>query len=67
MSAQSRRIELIGIDLPTMEEGDDLPEAILSRLEQMGIRLSDGDVLVVASKVVSKVKGYWVRISDVKP
>ncbi len=67
MSAQSRRIELIGIDLPTMEEGDDLPEAILSRLEQMEIRLSDGDVLVVASKVVSKVKGYWVRISDVKP
>ncbi|HDM92467.1 MAG TPA: hypothetical protein ENG69_03645 [Candidatus Korarchaeota archaeon] len=67
MTAQDRKIELIGIHLPILEEGDNLPKVILSRLEEMGIKLVDGDVLIVASKVVSKVKGYCVKISDVRP
>ncbi len=67
MSNPGGRIELIGLRLPELRQGDDLPSVILSAIDSMGIELSDGDVLVVASKVVSKAKGHSVRISDVKP
>ncbi len=67
MSNPGGRIELIGLRLPELRQGDDLPSVILSAIDSMGIELSDGDVLVVASKVVSKAKGHLVRISDVKP
>jgi coenzyme F420-0:L-glutamate ligase/coenzyme F420-1:gamma-L-glutamate ligase len=48
--------------LPEIEEGDDLAALIAERAE-----LRDGDVLVVAQKVVSKAEGRVVRLADVEP
>jgi coenzyme F420-0:L-glutamate ligase / coenzyme F420-1:gamma-L-glutamate ligase len=48
--------------LPEIREGDDLAELIAERAE-----LEDGDVLVVAQKVVSKAEGRVVRLADVEP
>lgn len=48
--------------LPEIREGDDLVALIAERAE-----LRDGDVLVVAQKVVSKAEGRVVRLADVKP
>jgi coenzyme F420-0:L-glutamate ligase / coenzyme F420-1:gamma-L-glutamate ligase len=48
--------------LPEIGEGDDLAALIAERTE-----LRDGDVLVVAQKVVSKAEGRVVRLADVEP
>jgi coenzyme F420-0:L-glutamate ligase / coenzyme F420-1:gamma-L-glutamate ligase len=48
--------------LPEIGEGDDLAALIAERAE-----LADGDVLVVAQKVVSKAEGRVVRLADVDP
>jgi coenzyme F420-0:L-glutamate ligase/coenzyme F420-1:gamma-L-glutamate ligase len=48
--------------LPEIQEGDDLAALIAERGE-----LQDGDVLVVAQKVVSKAEGRVVRLADVEP
>jgi coenzyme F420-0:L-glutamate ligase / coenzyme F420-1:gamma-L-glutamate ligase len=48
--------------LPELREGDDLAALIAERAE-----LADGDVVVVAQKVVSKVEGRVVALADVEP
>jgi coenzyme F420-0:L-glutamate ligase/coenzyme F420-1:gamma-L-glutamate ligase len=48
--------------LPELGAGDDLAALIAERTE-----LEDGDVLVVAQKVVSKAEGRVVRLADVVP
>ena len=48
--------------LPEIQEGDDLAALIADRAE-----LQEGDVLVVAQKVVSKAEGRVVRLADVEP
>ena len=48
--------------LPEIRSGDDLAELIAGRLE-----LVDGDVVVVAQKVVSKAEGRVVRLDEIEP
>ena len=48
--------------LPEIGEGDDLAALVADRAE-----LADGDVLVVAQKVVSKAEGRVVRLDEVEP
>jgi coenzyme F420-0:L-glutamate ligase/coenzyme F420-1:gamma-L-glutamate ligase len=48
--------------LPEVREGDDLASLIASAAS-----LEDGDVVVVAQKVVSKAEGTVVRLADVEP
>ena len=48
--------------LPEIREGDDLAALIAERAA-----LKDGDVLVVAQKVVSKAEGRVVRLADIVP
>jgi coenzyme F420-0:L-glutamate ligase / coenzyme F420-1:gamma-L-glutamate ligase len=48
--------------LPEIREGDDLAAMVADRVE-----LEDGDVLVVAQKVVSKAEGRVVRLEDIEP
>jgi coenzyme F420-0:L-glutamate ligase/coenzyme F420-1:gamma-L-glutamate ligase len=62
---QSPRDELRVIPvrgLPEVGEGDDLARLIASAAP-----LEDGDVVVVAHKVVSKAEGRVVRLADVEP
>ena len=56
-------IEIVPVEgLPEIREGDDLAALIQERID-----LSDGDVLVIAQKVVSKAEGRVVRLDDVEP
>ena len=48
--------------LPEIREGDDLAAMVVDRVE-----LEDGDVLVVAQKVVSKAEGRVVRLDEIEP
>lgn len=53
--------------IPLIQPGDDLAGIILQALAQAGIGLQDGDILVVAQKIVSKAEGRLVCLSEVSP
>ncbi|SVB92349.1 uncharacterized protein METZ01_LOCUS245203, partial [marine metagenome] len=63
-----KKLELIALEgIPLIEEGDDLVEIILSAIKRNKISLSNGDVLVVAQKIISKSEGRYASLNDVKP
>jgi coenzyme F420-0:L-glutamate ligase / coenzyme F420-1:gamma-L-glutamate ligase len=53
--------------LPMVRPGDDLAVLILRALADNAIALKDGDILVVAQKIVSKAEDRLVRMDDVEP
>jgi coenzyme F420-0:L-glutamate ligase/coenzyme F420-1:gamma-L-glutamate ligase len=53
--------------IPMIETGDDLTAILLRALGEGGIRLEDGDILVLAQKIVSKAEGRWVDLESVIP
>jgi len=53
--------------LPLVRPGDDLAGLIQAGLQAAGLGLENGDVLVVAQKVVSKVEGRAVNLAEVTP
>lgn len=52
---------------PLVEEGDHLSAMINSAVESNGIDLQDGDVLIIAQKVISKAEGRQVDLTSVAP
>jgi len=62
------RLQLIALPgLPMVRPGDDLADLILQAVERAGERLQEGDVLVVAQKIVSKSEGRAVAIDTIEP
>jgi coenzyme F420-0:L-glutamate ligase / coenzyme F420-1:gamma-L-glutamate ligase len=53
--------------LPEVHEGDDLASLIIQAARANRSRLRQGDILVVAQKIVSKAEGCVVRLSSVQP
>ena len=53
--------------LPLVREGDDLGSMILEALQLHNLELIQGDILVVAQKVVSKAEGRKVLLDTVTP
>lgn len=53
--------------IPLIHRGDDLLEVILGALDRAGLTLLDGDILVLAQKIVSKSEGRKVNLSTVVP
>jgi len=53
--------------IPLIQPGDDLASIIKAALDQSGIPLEDGDILVIAQKIVSKAEGRLVNLRDVQP
>jgi coenzyme F420-0:L-glutamate ligase/coenzyme F420-1:gamma-L-glutamate ligase len=52
--------------IPEVAEGDDLAALVADAAERAG-GLEDGDVVVIAQKVVSKAEGRVVALDDVEP
>lgn len=50
--------------IPEVQQGDDLTEVLTHALTEAGLDLADGDVLVVASKIISKSLGLWADSTD---
>ena len=68
MIACSERLELLALPgVPLIAPGDDLAALALAALERAGRALSDGDVLVVTSKVVSRAEGRFVELPAMRP
>ena len=53
--------------LPIVRAGDDLAALINDALARLGTDLNDGDIVVVAQKIVSLAEGRLVRLDDVQP
>ena len=53
--------------IPLIETGDPLPQWIAEAIRAMGECLQEGDVVVVAQKIVSKAEGRWAYLPDVEP
>lgn len=62
------RIEVFGIPgLPEIAAGDDLATQIVAAAADSGTPLTDRDVVVITSKVVSKAEGRAVELAAVEP
>ena len=53
--------------IPLIHPGDDLVSIILASLQQAGITMLDGDILVLAQKIVSKAEGRLFNLAQVNP
>ena len=53
--------------IPFVRQGDDLAAVILRGLARARVTLADGDILVVAQKVVSRAEGRLVDLRTVTP
>jgi coenzyme F420-0:L-glutamate ligase/coenzyme F420-1:gamma-L-glutamate ligase len=64
----ARRLELIALGgIPLVVPGEDLARTIATAIAAGGLGLIDGDVVVIAQKIVSKAEGRLVRLADVEP
>lgn len=50
-----------------IRKGDDLAQEIVEAAKKEGLRFEDGDIVVVAQKIVSKAEGAVVSLATVKP
>jgi coenzyme F420-0:L-glutamate ligase / coenzyme F420-1:gamma-L-glutamate ligase len=53
--------------LPEIRKGENLPERIVAAARKAGLSFEEGDIVVVAQKIVSKAEGTVVRLATVKP
>lgn len=53
--------------IPLIEPGDDLAGILTTALRHSNVGLHDGDVLVVAQKIVSKAEGRYVDLRSITP
>jgi coenzyme F420-0:L-glutamate ligase/coenzyme F420-1:gamma-L-glutamate ligase len=56
---------LLGI--PLIRHGDGLADILVAGLRDSNIELADGDILVLAQKIVSKAEGRMVNLATVTP
>jgi coenzyme F420-0:L-glutamate ligase/coenzyme F420-1:gamma-L-glutamate ligase len=54
-------------NIPLIQPGDDLSEILLSCLQADDIQLQEGDILVLAQKIVSKAENRLVNLTQVEP
>jgi coenzyme F420-0:L-glutamate ligase/coenzyme F420-1:gamma-L-glutamate ligase len=62
VSSEVRLIPVQG--LPVIQPGDDLADLVLKSLPEPPL---DGDILVIAQKIVSRAENRLVQLADVKP
>lgn len=65
---QAKKLSLFTVPgIPLVNRGDDLVALIGGSLSTAGLELQDGDVVVIAQKLVSKAEGRTVALSSVIP
>jgi coenzyme F420-0:L-glutamate ligase/coenzyme F420-1:gamma-L-glutamate ligase len=65
---QIPELRIIGVPgLPEIAAGDDLPSLIARAARDANIEVSEGDILVVAQKIVSKAEGRTVQLASIEP
>jgi coenzyme F420-0:L-glutamate ligase/coenzyme F420-1:gamma-L-glutamate ligase len=54
-------------NVPLVRPGDDLAGMLIAACEQGALAPADGDILVLAQKIVSKAEGRYVDLATVRP
>ncbi len=63
-----RRLEVIGLEnVGEVRQGDSIAGLILDACSRNNVALLEGDILVVAHKIVSKAEGRVVRLDEIRP
>ena len=63
-----QEIRLIPIDgIPLVKPGDDLPGIIIQSANLSKIEWIEGDILVIAQKIISKAEGRLVNLKEINP
>jgi coenzyme F420-0:L-glutamate ligase / coenzyme F420-1:gamma-L-glutamate ligase len=63
----SKRLEAFAVEgIPLVQPGDDLGGVLIAALERSSQPLHNGDVVVIAQKIVSKAENRLVRMSDIE-
>ena len=66
--ATFKEIKLIPIDgIPLVKPGDDLPGIIIQTANASKIEWIEGDILVIAQKIISKAEGRLVNLKEINP
>jgi coenzyme F420-0:L-glutamate ligase / coenzyme F420-1:gamma-L-glutamate ligase len=52
---------------PEVEPGDDIASFIATSLAASGLEVEEGDVLVIAQKIVSKAENCYAYLNDIEP
>jgi coenzyme F420-0:L-glutamate ligase/coenzyme F420-1:gamma-L-glutamate ligase len=52
---------------PLVNPGDNLPQIVADFIDHNKLALKDGDIIVLAQKVVSKAEGRMMNLTEVKP
>ena len=67
-ASKPSRLEIIGLtDVPLVNPGDDLTGIILDALALNDLKLVDGDIVVIAQKIISKAEDRCFNLNDVVP
>lgn len=66
MSPKSLEIRPL-INIPLIVQGDSLADIISRTVNEQSIHVEDGDIFVIAQKVVSKAEGRMINLESVKP
>jgi len=54
-------------NIGNIKRGDELEGIIIKNLEKSGLNIDNGDILVIAHKIVSKSEGRIINLYDIKP
>jgi len=61
-------VTILGLQgFPLVKTNDDIATMILRIARSQGIRIADGDIIVIGHKIISKSEGRIVRLSQIKP
>jgi len=63
-----RNLTIFGLDnIGQIKPGDDLAELIFKKSREANLALSDGDLIVISQKIVSKADGLLVDVTGIRP
>lgn len=64
----AKTINIVGLQkIPLIKVGDNLSRIIVETAKKEKVPIDDGDIIIVAQKIVSKAEGRIVKLADVVP
>lgn len=61
-------VRVLGLKgFPLVKPGDNIADLVLRRARFLGIRIADGDILVIGHKIISKSEGRIAALSGITP
>lgn len=61
-------LKLYGLkEIPLVQKGDNIAKIIEEDLKKEGMKLEDGDILLIAETLISKAEGNVIKVEDIVP